>query len=120
MHSQNNARSRLILRGFILGLLALFAAASPLYAHQSANDPNDSMSLPQYSAALNPPCPVAIAPVALAFAEDAGATLEDSDEMFRVDAQQRACRADRLVSDSKIPARACPTLHPSISPPLLV
>jgi hypothetical protein len=124
MHSQNSARSRLILRGFILGLLALFAAAPFLRAADSKAMTEERVStvsseLARSNCSSSSP---AVAPnIETALLEEFGATLEDSDEIFRTAVQPRKIFGnDKPTRGPDLTQQASANPRAVVSPPLLV
>jgi hypothetical protein len=58
--------------------------------------------------------------VAINLADDVSIAFEDSDEMLRVEIEQRAFGIDGVAIRPKMDSRAARIIRPNISPPLLV
>jgi hypothetical protein len=107
--------TRVLLGGFVLlllsfGVRAQTAISEPLRisnpAAASSVRPSDSL--------------IPTAHVEFGLAEEAGADLEDSEEMLRVEIERRAPGTDRVTLEPKVSQKAVRNLRPIISPPLLV
>lgn len=59
-------------------------------------------------------------PLKIGVPDDIGIAFEDSDELFRVDFQQRTFGMDQAMIEPKVASQAVPNRQPNISPPLLV
>ena len=122
MQTENHCRSRFILRGLIVGLLALFVIAPSLRAAESAAtvefSPSAHYSALQTSSSVDS---MLIAPVAVVSPEEFGVVLEDSDEMVRDDSRQdRVTAADYAASKPGPFPKTDLTRGLTVSRPLLV
>lgn len=124
MRSQDSSRRRrLVLRGVVLGWLVLFAFAFALRAAEPTGVPDGSTQGEPHGEAA---CNVNsfdfsfTASPGLALPEEFGAALEDTDDVIRLDIQQRTGGPDQAMIEPKVLAKVVPARHLSISLPLLV
>lgn len=111
---------RVILRGFVLGLLSLLALSS-VRAETAASGSLIISGQRDASGASSRDSLKLTVHVELSLAAcDAGAVFEDSDEMLRVEIAQRAIGTGHITSEPKVSLEAVRNLRPAISPPLLV
>ena len=118
MQRRNTTRMGVRLRGFLLALLSLVALA-PVHAQTAANERLIISGQRDASSVSSSDSLILTVHVGLSLT-DVGAVFEDSDEMLRVDIEQRAIGADRLTIEPKVSPAAVRNLRPTISPPLLV
>lgn len=118
-------RNRLILLGFVLGLFGVFST-SPARAEIASNGPvvvmSEAATPANVVAMLGSPegSDSVLTGVGIEVSDDFGVALEDSDELFRVDNQQRTYRMDRAEIEPKACSKQASIGHANISPPLLV
>ena len=118
MQAQKHPGSSFLLRGVVLGLLALFTIAAPLRATQSAAPAKQRGKTTKISclvsATLN-------APIAILSPDELGIVVEDPDEIVRADCQQRAtAAADYAPRKLGFSSQTDHSRFATISPPLLV
>jgi hypothetical protein len=118
-------RNRLVLMGFVLGLLGVFAT-SPARAEIASNSlvAVASEATPAAGLVANLGSPdgsdSVLTGVRIDLSDDFGVVLEDSSELLRIDIQQRTYRMNRAVIEPKACSKQASIGHANISPPLLV
>ena len=110
-----------LLRGFVLALLSLIALAAlaPVHAQTRASEPL-IISCQRDAVSVSPNSLIPALCVEFSLTDNIGAVFEDSDEMLRVDIEQRAIGAHRTKIEPKVSPAAVRNPRPTVSPPLLV
>jgi hypothetical protein len=119
MQRRNATRMRVFLRGFVLALISLVALA-PVHAQTESSEPPNISSQHDALSVSSSDSLMLTVHVELSVTHDVGAVFEDSDEMLRVDIEQRAIGIDRETIELKVLPKTVRNLRPTISPPLLV
>ena len=118
MQTRKHPGSSFLLRGVVLGLLALFTIAAPLRATQSAAPAKQRGKTTKISCLVSA---TRNAPIAILSPAELGIVLEDSDEIVRADCQQQAtAAADYAPSKRGLSSQTEHSRRATISPPLLV
>ena len=119
MQRRSTTGMRVLLRRFVLALLSLVALA-PVHAQPAAGE-RLVVSCQRDASSVSFTDPLILTVhVELSLTDIVGAVFEDSDEMLRVDIEQRATGIDRITIEPKVSPAAVRNLRPTISPPLLV
>jgi hypothetical protein len=114
MQCQSAPRKKLLLRGFALGFLSLLAVVPSAQTQAATSEPlivscqrdcSDSM-LTEH--------------VEINLSDEVGLAFDDSDEILRVDFEERALGIDQVTIGPKVASKGVRNLRPAISPPLLV
>jgi hypothetical protein len=114
MQRQSAPRKKLPLRGFALGFLSLLAVAPSIQTRAATSQPLIVSYQRDCSDAM------LTGHVEINLSDDVGLALEDSDEMLRVDFEERAFGNDQVASQPKVESPGARNIRPNISPPLLV
>jgi len=110
---------RVFVRGFVLALLVL-VALTPARAETASSAPV-TISCQRDSSSLSSSGSLTLTEhVELSRPDDVRAVLEDSDEMLRVDVEQRTTGIGLITTEPKVSPKIVRNLRAIISPPLLV